>query len=41
METDKTETADLSAKHPEIVAELKSLHEEWLKYCAKEQRLAP
>ena len=40
METDKTETSDLSAKHPEVVAELKSLHEDWLIYCAEEQRLA-
>jgi arylsulfatase len=38
METDKTETTDLSAKHPEVVSELKSLHKEWLIYCAEEQR---
>ena len=36
METDKTETVDLLAKHPKVVSELKSLHEEWLIYCARE-----
>lgn len=35
MEKDKTETTDLSAKHPEVVNELKSLHEEWLVRCDK------
>ncbi|GAG29590.1 unnamed protein product, partial [marine sediment metagenome] len=35
MEKDKTETTDLSATHPEVVNELKSLHEEWLVRCGK------
>ena len=35
VEKDKTETKDLSAEHPEIVNELKSLHEKWLIHCAK------
>ncbi len=37
MEKDKTETTDLSAKYPELVSELKSLHDEWLKHCAGEK----
>lgn len=36
MEKDKTEATDLSTKHPEVVAELKSLHEGWLAHCAGE-----
>jgi arylsulfatase len=35
MEKDKTETTDLSATYPEVVNELKSLHEEWLVRCGK------
>ncbi len=35
MEKDKTETTDLSAKHPEVVNELKALHEKWLVHCEK------
>jgi len=34
MEKDKTETVDLSGKHPEVVNELKTLHEKWLVHCA-------
>jgi arylsulfatase A-like enzyme len=36
MEKDKTETNDLSGKHPEIVAELQALHEQWAANCAGE-----
>ncbi len=35
MEKDKTETTDISAKYPEVVNELKALHEKWLVHCAK------
>jgi arylsulfatase A-like enzyme len=35
MEKDKTETTDLSEKHPEVVEELKLLQEQWLAHCAE------
>ena len=35
MEKDKTETNDLSEKHPEIVSRLKKVHADWLEHCKK------
>jgi arylsulfatase A-like enzyme len=35
MSRDKTETMDQSARHPEILAQLKMLHAEWLVHCAR------
>jgi len=34
-ERDRTETNDLAAAHPEIVAELEGLHKQWQEHCAK------
>ncbi len=34
LEKDKTETNDLSAKHPEVVNELKMIHTNWLQHCS-------
>jgi len=35
MEKDKTETNNLAESHPEVVAELKSLHSAWLDHCKR------
>ncbi len=35
MDTDRTETVDLAAKYPHVVARMARMHKEWLRRCAE------